>query len=206
MRRRSSKRWYVGQEGGTAVGEVLFGDVNPGGKLPVSVPRSSGSCRSTTTASQPRSVRTSTSTREPLWPFGYGLSYTTFTISDPIVDACVDQTRRSDDRARRGHQHRKPRRATRSSQLYIRDLVSSVTRPVLELRRLRARHTPAGRAEDRVLHRRTGGLVAHRSRRCAGWSSPDASTSWSAPARPAGGDAAAGRRKVSRFRVSEGSY
>ena len=52
--------WYAGQEGGTAIGEVLFGATNPGGKLPVSIPRPSGSCRSTTTGVRRRFAATST--------------------------------------------------------------------------------------------------------------------------------------------------
>src|SRR5581483_1990640 len=75
--------WYLGQEGGTAVADVLFGDVNPGGKLPISVPRSVGNL--------PDFYNHKPSARRgylfadvtPLFPFGYGLSYTTFSYSKP---------------------------------------------------------------------------------------------------------------------------
>ncbi|KAB7644078.1 glycoside hydrolase family 3 N-terminal domain-containing protein [Polymorphobacter fuscus] len=125
--------WYVGQEGGTAIAEVLFGDVNPGGKLPVTVVRDVGQV--------PFYYNHKPSARRgylfadnaPLFPFGHGLSYTRFTISPPrlsrprigVADSVtvdVDVTN-SGDRA-----------GDEVVQLYIRDQVSSVTRPVLELK------------------------------------------------------------------------
>ncbi len=77
--------WYLGQEGGTAVAEVLFGDVNPSGKLPVSFPRSVGQLPLFYNR-KPTAMRgyLFDSTR-PLFPFGHGLSYTTFSYSAPTV-------------------------------------------------------------------------------------------------------------------------
>jgi beta-glucosidase len=77
--------WYLGQEGGTAVAEVLFGDVNPGGKLPVSFPRGVGQLPLFYNR-KPTAMRGYLfgSTR-PLFPFGHGLSYTTFSYSAPRV-------------------------------------------------------------------------------------------------------------------------
>src|SRR6185503_3276958 len=74
--------WYLGQETGRAVAEALFGDINPGGKLPISVPRSVGHL--------PAFYNYKPSARRgylfddvsPLFPFGYGLSYTTFSIKN----------------------------------------------------------------------------------------------------------------------------
>ena len=109
--------WYVGQEGGTAIGEVLFGDVNPGGKLPVTIPRSVGQLPVYYNR-RPTSFRPYLDmTREPLWPFGYGLSYTTFSISDPDGHARVDSRERPRDRERRRdeHGHARRRRGRRSS-------------------------------------------------------------------------------------------
>jgi beta-glucosidase-like glycosyl hydrolase len=125
--------WYLGQEGGTAIGEVLFGDVNPGGKLPVSFPRSSGQLPVYYNR-RPTSYRSYVDlTREPLWPFGHGLSYTTFALSKPAVTpdmigpfgratVTVDVTNTGS------------RAGDEVVQLYVHDVVSSVTRPVKELR------------------------------------------------------------------------
>jgi beta-glucosidase len=68
--------FYLGQETGVAVADVLFGDYNPAGKLSVSIPRSVGQLRSITTISQPLNAVTCSPARSPLFPFGYGLSYT----------------------------------------------------------------------------------------------------------------------------------
>ncbi|MBM0066934.1 glycoside hydrolase family 3 N-terminal domain-containing protein [Alkalicoccobacillus gibsonii] len=71
--------WYPGQEGGTAIGEVIFGDVNPSGKLPVSIPRSSAQLPVYYNSKEQSSqLRYLDMEREPLFSFGYGLSYTTF--------------------------------------------------------------------------------------------------------------------------------
>ena len=75
--------WYLGQESGRAVAEVLFGDVNPGGRLPITIPRSVGHV--------PAYYNHKPSARRgylfdsiaPLFPFGFGLSYTTFAYSTP---------------------------------------------------------------------------------------------------------------------------
>ena len=82
--------WYPGTEGGNAVADVLFGDVNPGGKLPVSWPRTAGSeplyynhTRTHDPEDEPRfTSRTWDVNSKPLYPFGYGLSYTTFKFAN----------------------------------------------------------------------------------------------------------------------------
>ena len=67
--------WYLGQEGGTAAANVLFGDVNPGGKLPITFPHSVGDLPDFYNH-KPSANRTyAFSTRKPLFPFGYGMSY-----------------------------------------------------------------------------------------------------------------------------------
>jgi beta-glucosidase len=125
--------WYVGQEGGTAVGEVLFGDVTPGGKLPVTLPRSVGQLPVYYNR-KPTSYRGYIdSTREPLFPFGHGLSYTTFALSGARVEPATIKTRGqatvtvevANTGAKAGDE---------VVQLYVRDVVSSVTRPAKELR------------------------------------------------------------------------
>jgi beta-glucosidase len=124
--------WYPGQEGGTAIGEALFGAVNPGGKLPVSVPRHAGQLPVYYNR-RPSSFRNHLDmTREPLWPFGHGLSYTTFALSNltvsPATIAPDGHAEVTIDVANTGSI-----RGDEVVQLYLRDLVSSVTRPLKEL-------------------------------------------------------------------------
>jgi beta-glucosidase len=125
--------WYLGQEGGPAVADVLFGRVNPGGKLPVSIPRSAADLPIFYNRHLSADVNAAIEgPRQPLFPFGHGLSYTRFTLSAPrlsrtqiavgdSVDVEVDVTNiglRAGDEV---------------VQLDVRDDISSVPRPVLEL-------------------------------------------------------------------------
>ena len=73
--------WYPGSQGGRAVADILFGDVNPSGKLPISYPRSVGQLPVYYNATEVRRDYTDASA-SPLYPFGYGLSYTTFEYSN----------------------------------------------------------------------------------------------------------------------------
>ena len=130
--------WLPGQEGGPAIAEALAGTVNPGGKLPISFPRSVGQLPVFYghKVSGGRShwhgeyVDGATS---PLYPFGHGLSYTTFALVDPAV---LTPTAGPDDTVTVSVS------ITNSGQLageeviqvYVRDLHASVTRPVLELK------------------------------------------------------------------------
>jgi len=128
--------WYLGQENGHAVADVLFGDYNPGGKLPISVPRSVGHL--------PVFYNYKPSARRgylfddvsPLYAFGYGLSYTSFTIENPRLTKkrirTDGSTRLVVDVTNTGK-----RAGCEVVQLYIRDLVSSVTRPIKELKGFR---------------------------------------------------------------------
>jgi beta-glucosidase len=125
--------WYAGQEGGTAIGDVLFGAINPGGKLPVSFPRHVGQLPVYYNR-RPTSFRSYVDlTRAPLWPFGYGLSYTTFAVSNvkvsPATIGIAGRTMVTADVTNTGR-----RAGDEVVQLYIRDTVSSVTRPAKELR------------------------------------------------------------------------
>ena len=70
--------WYLGQEGGTAAARVLFGDVNPGGKIPVTFPRSVGQLPDYYNHKPSRNRSYAFVDNSPLYPFGYGLSYTNF--------------------------------------------------------------------------------------------------------------------------------
>ena len=125
--------WYAGEESGTAIAEVIFGDVNPGGKLPASIPRAVGQLPVYYNR-RPTSYRAYLdSPREPQWPFGFGLSYTTFEFSTPVVTpAAIDPAGTvavSVDVTNTG-----ARAGDEVVQLYLRDVVSSVTRPMKELR------------------------------------------------------------------------
>jgi beta-glucosidase len=125
--------WYLGQETGQAVADVLFGDYNPGGKLPISFPRSVGHV--------PVFYNYKPSARRgylfdevsPLYAFGFGLSYTSFAITNPrLTKKTINRsgsTRLLVEVTNTGK-----RAGTEVVQLYIRDLVSSVTRPVKELK------------------------------------------------------------------------
>ncbi len=136
--------WFAGTQAGPAIADVLFGDVNPGGKLPVTFPRHVGQLplyyNHKNTGRPPTDQKYTSKYLDvpvtPLYPFGYGLSYTQFRLSDLNLSAArlapnggltvsvnVENTgRRAGDEV---------------VQLYLRDMVGSVTRPVRELKGFR---------------------------------------------------------------------
>ncbi len=124
--------WYLGQEGGTAAANVLFGDVNPGGKLPITFPRSVGDLPDYYNHKPSANRSYAFSTREPLYPFGFGLSYTTFRFENLRV--APEQIRSggtalvSVDVTNTGS-----REGDEVPQLYVHQKVASVTRPVKQL-------------------------------------------------------------------------
>lgn len=128
--------WYLGQEGGTAVADVLFGDYNPGGKLPITVPRSVGQLPDYYYQKPSAKREYLGSTTEPLFPFGWGLSYSTFKYANlrlsPASIGPAGKTTVSVDVTNTGTMA-----GEEIVQLYIRDEVSSVTRPIKELRGFR---------------------------------------------------------------------
>ena len=125
--------FYLGQESGHAIADVLFGDVNPGGKLPISFPRSVGHL--------PVFYNYKPSARRgylfddvsPLFAFGYGLSYTTFELRNPRLTK-KKITTKGTTHVRVDVTNTGKRAGSEVVQLYIRDLVSSVTRPIKELK------------------------------------------------------------------------
>ena len=78
--------WYPGGEGGDALADVLFGDYNPAGRLPVSVPRDSGQLPVYYNKKNPRGHDYVEESADPLYPFGYGKSYTSFEYSDLMTE------------------------------------------------------------------------------------------------------------------------
>jgi beta-glucosidase len=125
--------WYLGQETGHAVADVLFGKVNPGGKLTVTIPRSVGQlpCYYDHKPSRYREYVATDST--PLFPFGFGLSYTTFDYRNlkvaPVEIAPDGIARVSVDVTNSGTMA-----GDEIVQLYIHDVISLPTRPVMELK------------------------------------------------------------------------
>ena len=136
--------WFLGVEAGPAVADVLFGDVNPSGRLPVTIPRSVGQIplyyNHKNTGRPPSAERFTSKYLDvpvtPRYPFGYGLSYTTFAYRDLKLGAARigprDTLRVSVTVANTG-----TREGTEVVQLYVRDEVGSTTRPVRELKGFR---------------------------------------------------------------------
>ncbi|HKD23055.1 MAG TPA: glycoside hydrolase family 3 N-terminal domain-containing protein [Rhizomicrobium sp.] len=125
--------WYLGQEGGTAMAEVLFGDVNPGGHLPVTLPRSVGQLPMFYNYKPSAHRGYLFDTTDPLYPFGWGLSYTTFDVGAPKLSSATITADGSVDVAV-DVKNTGTRAGDEVVQLYIHQRVSSVTRPVKELK------------------------------------------------------------------------
>nr|WP_034335235.1 beta-glucosidase BglX [Herbaspirillum sp. B39] len=139
--------WYTGTEGGNAIADLLFGDVNPSGKLPITFPRSVGQIPSY--YNHPRVGRPYTEGKPgnytsqyfdepngPLYPFGYGLSYTEFKLSEVRLS---QPTMTADGKVQASVTVKNTGRRAGATvvQLYIRDVAASVVRPVKELKDFR---------------------------------------------------------------------
>ena len=132
--------WHPGITGGLGVADILFGDVNPSGRLPITFPRSTGQIPlyynhpptgRPMNANSRRHSRYVDSLDSPLFPFGFGLSYTTFEYSN-LRALSAPQTAGitvSVEVANTGE-----RAGTTVAQCYVRDCVASVARPVRELK------------------------------------------------------------------------
>lgn len=132
--------WYPGQEGGNAIADVLFGDYNPAGRLPISVPRHEGQLPVYYNKKNPQGHDYVEMPASPLYPFGYGLSYTSFEYGDmqvapkegnayDISFALKNTGTRSGDEV---------------VQLYIRDEFASVVQPIKQLKDFRRVHLAPG--------------------------------------------------------------
>jgi len=135
--------WYLGQETGHAVADAVFGRVNPGGKLPVSIARSVGQLPIFYNYKPTARRGYLFDETSPLFPFGFGLSYTTFDISAPrIAQASIGRngkTRVEVDVRNTGRVA-----GDEVVQLYIRDDHASVTRPINELKHFKRVTLAAG--------------------------------------------------------------
>lgn len=138
--------WHLGSEAGNAIADVLFGDYNPSGKLPVSFPRNVGQCpiyynhknggRPVTNPHDAGMVFWShytDSPNSPLYPFGFGLSYTSFEYSDLSISS-NEMSGRDEITASVKIKNTGSVKGQETVQMYIRDYVGSVTRPVKELK------------------------------------------------------------------------
>jgi len=122
--------WYPGQEGGHAIAEVLFGEVNPGGKLPITFPRSVGQLPAYYYHKPSARRGYLFSEMKPLFPFGHGLSYTTFEYGEPRLDKTTIHPNETATLTVEVTNTGK-RAGDEVVQLYIRDVLSGrVTRPV----------------------------------------------------------------------------
>ena len=126
--------WYMGQETGTAAADIIFGDVNPSGKLTITFPKSAGQLPVFYNHKPSGQLMDYISQDiNPLFRFGFGLSYTSFSYGEPRLDR---KKIRVGERARVSVEVTNTGKMAGDEivQMYIRDVVSSVTRPVMELR------------------------------------------------------------------------
>lgn len=122
--------YYPGQEGGQAIADVLFGDVNPAGRLPISVPVSVGQLPDYYNKRAPKPHNYVEMSAQPLYAFGYGLSYTTFSYSNlQIQKQGKDSFCVSFDVTNTGS-----RDGDEVAQLYLHDSVASVVQPMEQLK------------------------------------------------------------------------
>jgi len=128
--------WLPGEEGGNAVADVLFGDYNPGGKLPVSMLCTGGQAPTTyniRSTSFVKSAHYAFTDRQPLFPFGHGLSYTEFSYNNLKINLPI-VNKEEDIRISCEVENTGKCTGDEVIQLYIHDLVASVTRPKKELK------------------------------------------------------------------------
>ncbi|MBN1529290.1 MAG: beta-glucosidase BglX [Thermoleophilaceae bacterium] len=136
--------WFPGVEGGNAAADVLFGKVNPGGKLPVTFPRNVGQVpiyynhkptgRPCDPASRYNSRHRDITSCAPLYEFGYGLSYTTFRISGVRLSGTAMDAKRGRIKVSAKVTNTGSRAGDEVAQLYVNDPVASISQPVRRLR------------------------------------------------------------------------
>ena len=139
--------WEPGSMGGKSMGKIVFGEINPSGKMPMTTARSVGQLTMVYNHKPTNYIhKYAFEKTKPLYRFGFGLSYTTFSISKPtlsrskwdgtgkvLVEVDVKNTGKRD--------------GMETVQLYVRDLFSSVTRPVLELKEYKKVNVASGKTK-----------------------------------------------------------
>jgi len=152
--------WFSGTEGGNAIADVLFGDYNPSGKLPITFPRSVGqiptyynhlSIGRPFTPGKPGNYTSQyfDDTTGPLFPFGFGLSYTSFSLTDMALSSTtLNKTGKLD--ASVMVKNTGKRDGETVVQLYLQDVTGSMIRPVKELKNFQKIMLKAG--EQKVVH------------------------------------------------------
>lgn len=140
--------YYPGQEGGTAIADVLFGDYNPAGRLPVSVPASVGQLPVYYNKKPPLPHDYVEMSARPLYPFGYGLSYTTFEYDNLNIEEIGDTKYQITlDVTNTGQ-----RDGDEVVQLYIHDEYASTAQPLKQLKRFQRIFIPKGETRKVTFH------------------------------------------------------
>jgi beta-glucosidase len=161
--------WHLGSEAGHAIADVLFGDYNPSGKLPMSFPRHVGQLplaynhRNTGRPGPSKDVFWSHYTdapNTPLYPFGFGLSYTSFKYDKLRLDR-TEVDRSGQVQVTASVTNTGKRAGVETVQLYVRDVVGSLTRPVKELKGFQRVELAPGEARDVSFTLTTADLAFH---------------------------------------------
>jgi beta-glucosidase len=140
--------WYPGEAGGDAVADVLFGDANPGGRLPITFPMAEGQLPlSYNHKPTGRGDDYIDLTGQPLFPFGFGLSYTTFDYADLTVEP-AEIAASGTATVRLAVTNSGSRAGDEVAQLYVRDVLASIARPVIELKKFRRIHLAPGERQE----------------------------------------------------------
>jgi beta-glucosidase len=151
--------WFAGSEAGHAIADVLFGDVNPSGKLSATFPQNIGQIpifynhkntgRPLADGEWFKKFRSNylDVSNEPLYPFGYGMSYTSFEISNPVLSSKT-MTPSSSIQVSVNLKNTGTSDGEEVVQLYIRDMVGSITRPLKELKAFQKIYLKAGESKQ----------------------------------------------------------
>lgn len=136
--------YYPGQEGGNAIADVLFGDYNPAGRLPLTVPRSVGQIPIYYNKKAPQNHDYVETSASPLYSFGYGLSYTTFEYSDLHLSSITPHSFEVSFKVKNTGKYD----GEEVAQLYLRDEFASVVQPLKQLKHFERFHLKHGEEKE----------------------------------------------------------